>query len=484
MLSIRHILDAVLLLVKGILTLVSTSNSLWELEQGMQALTQQVAGKLMEGVLEAMDERLMAEREETLRVVGTRSRTILTLFGPLKLKRRLYRDSRTGKTVFLLDEALGLPDHARISDSLVQMCQEIGLDVPFRRAAKIIGLIAPRVSAMSVWKAFQRAGAEAAKEAQAKREAVFEDGVVPKGTRRPPELYIEADGVTIKLQRAKSKHGEVRVVVAYEEKENVGSPNKPRRILKEKHVVAGLTDSQEIWEEASASFGEVWDLSAVPRVHIGGDGAEWIKEAQEQFHNAIYHLDPFHLKKRVNEALGRNFSAREALAAALRENSKVKAEEALNRAAKGQRGTARERIENLRSYILANWEGIQANLDGPTLGTIEGQNWRIVACRMKRRGARWGLKGGDYMPRLLALREEGALEGLLKRIGRTRPMATEKIRRLEERITAPKQAVRRRKKADEDAWLRARIPALNGPSAGEPWVRYVLRLLAEAGYVA
>jgi hypothetical protein len=60
MLSIRHILDAVLLLVKGILTLVSTSNSLWELEQGMQALTQQVAGKLMEGVLEAMDERLMA----------------------------------------------------------------------------------------------------------------------------------------------------------------------------------------------------------------------------------------------------------------------------------------------------------------------------------------------------------------------------------------------------------------------------------------
>jgi hypothetical protein len=82
------------------------------------------------------------------------------------------------------------------------MCQEIGLDVPFRRAAKIIGLIAPRVSAMSVWKAFQRAGAEAAKEAQAKREAVFEDGVVPKGTRRPPELYIEADGVTIKLQRA------------------------------------------------------------------------------------------------------------------------------------------------------------------------------------------------------------------------------------------------------------------------------------------
>jgi len=361
-----------------------------------------VAGTLLEAILEAMDQELMAEREESLRLVGTRSRTILTLFGPLKIKRRLYRDTKTGKAVFLLDEALGLPAYARISDNLAQMCQEIGLDVPFRQAARIIGLVAPRVSAMTVWKAFQRAGAEAAKEAQARREAVFEDGVVPSGTRRPPELYIEADGVVIKLQRAEARHGEVRVVVAYEGKENAGSPKKPRRVLKEKHLVAGLTDSQEIWEEASASFGEVWDLSAIPTVHIGGDGAEWVKEGKEHFKNAIYHLDPFHLKKRVNEALGIDFRTREALAAALRENSKDKAEEALHHAAKAQRGTARKRVQALTAYILNNWDGIQATLNGPTLGTIEGQNRCVVGRRMKRRG-----EGGNYMPRLLALRKEG-----------------------------------------------------------------------------
>jgi hypothetical protein len=454
-----------------------------ELERAVQSLTQQAAGILLEAALEEIDQELMAEREESLRLVGTRTRKMLTTFGPLKIKRRLYRDTKTGKTVFLLDEAFGLPAYARISDNLAQICQEVGLDVPFRQAARIIGLVAPRVSAMSVWKAFQRAGAEAAKEAQAKREAVFEDGVVPNGTRRPSELHIEADGVVIKLQRAEARHGEVRVVVAYEDKENTGSPKKPRRILKEKHLVAGLTGSRETWEEASASFGEVWDLSAIPKVHIGGDGAEWVREGQEYFPNATYHLDPFHLKKRVSEALGKDFDTRQALAAALEENSKDKAEEVLNRAAKTHQGTARKRIQALTRYILSNWEGIQANLDGTTLGTIEGQNWRIVARRMKRRGARWGLKGGDYMPRLLVLREEGTLGTLLKRLQRTRPVDTEKIAKLNtQRITSRKRAAQKR--GAEEEWLKATVPALCGPSAGEPWVRYVLRLLTEAGYVA
>ncbi|BCV24419.1 hypothetical protein kuro4_11920 [Gelria sp. Kuro-4] len=480
MLSIRHAVDAVLLLIKGILTLLRESHDMSELERGVQALTQQVAADLLGAILEAMDQELMAQREDSLRLVGTRSRTILTLFGALKIKRRLYRDTETGKTVFLLDEVLGLPAYARISGNLAQMCQLIGLDVPFRQAAKIIGLLVPRVSAMTVWKCFQQAGAAAAKEAQARREAVFEDGVVPDGTRRPPELYIEADGVAIKLQRAAARRAEVRVVVGYEGKENVGTKKKPRRVLKEKHQVAGLVNSRAIWEEASAAFGEVWDMSGIPSVHIGGDGAEWVKEGQEYFQNATYHLDPFHLKKRVTEALGDDSSAREALAAALRDNSKRKAEEALRLAAKTRKGAARKRVQALAAYILGNWDGIQATLDGPTLGTIEGHNWRIVARRMKRRGARWGLKGGDYMPRLLALREEGTLENLLKH---TRPLDTERITNLTQRMADRNQATRKKGK-EEGEWLKAIVPAISGPSAGEAWIKHVLRPLVEAGYVA
>jgi len=40
MLSIRHIISAILLLIKGILTLVRESRNMSELERGIQALTQ------------------------------------------------------------------------------------------------------------------------------------------------------------------------------------------------------------------------------------------------------------------------------------------------------------------------------------------------------------------------------------------------------------------------------------------------------------
>lgn len=480
MVSIRHAVHVVLLLMNGIAKLLRESHDIWELERGVQYLTQQVAGELLAVMLEAMDETLMAQRKDSLRLIGTRSRTILTLFGALTIKRRLYRETESGQSVFLLDEALGLPAHTRISGNLAQICQLISLDVPFRRAAKIIGLVVPHISAMTVWKCFQKAGREAAAEAQAKREAVFEDGVVPGGTRRPENLYIEADGVAINLQRAAARRAEVRVVVSYEDKKNVGTKERPRRVLQERHQVAGLVSGKEIWEEASAAFGEVWDMSSIPSIHIGGDGAEWVKEGQEYFRNATYHLDPFHLKKRVTEALGYDSSARKALATALRDNSKAAVKKTLSEAAKARKGAARKRVESLTRYILSNWDGIQATLDGTTLGTIEGHNWRIVALRMKRRGARWGLKGGNYMPRLLALREEGALEKLLQKW--TKPLDTKRINELAQQTIERNKAAR--KKGREQEWLKAVVPALDGPFAGEAWIKHVLRPLVEAGYVA
>lgn len=47
------------------------------------------------------------------------------------------------------------------------------------------------------------------------------------------------------------------------------------------------------------------------------------------------------------------------------------------------------------------------------------------------------------MPRLLALREEGTLAMLLKRLERTRPMDTEKIANLTQRITDRERKARR-----------------------------------------
>ncbi|MDK2927970.1 MAG: hypothetical protein PWR31_1661, partial [Bacillota bacterium] len=75
MVSIRHAVHVVLLLMNGIAKLLRESHDIWELERGVQYLTQQVAGELLTVMLEAMDETLMAQRKDSLRLIGTRSRT-------------------------------------------------------------------------------------------------------------------------------------------------------------------------------------------------------------------------------------------------------------------------------------------------------------------------------------------------------------------------------------------------------------------------
>ena len=66
-------------------------------------LTQSIAKELLERV----DEELMKEREEGLKVEGLREYWITTLFGDIKIRHRLYGDGE-GNYRFLLDEAIGL----------------------------------------------------------------------------------------------------------------------------------------------------------------------------------------------------------------------------------------------------------------------------------------------------------------------------------------------------------------------------------------
>lgn len=117
---------------------------------------------------------------------------------------------------------------------------------------------------------------------------VFEKGELPAGTKEIRRLFIGADGVAIKQQRAEARTGEVKLVV-YE-----GKGGWPRR-LKGWYTVAEVAEGEAIWEEASAAFGERWALERVEGVRIGGDGASWIKRGNDLFPQATYQMDPFHL---------------------------------------------------------------------------------------------------------------------------------------------------------------------------------------------
>ncbi|NLG85721.1 MAG: hypothetical protein GX489_00625 [Firmicutes bacterium] len=135
------------------------------------------------------------------------------------------------------------------------------------------------------------------------------------------------------------------MVVAYEGKEEQGR----RRTLKQRRVAAGLRDGQSIWEEASAHFARTRDMSALEKVSIGGDGAEWVKTGKDYFSHATLQLDPFHLWRNIIKALGFDTKSASRLAVAINQGTLQDVQEILDSAAKKVRGQSASALLILRS---------------------------------------------------------------------------------------------------------------------------------------
>lgn len=462
MYKIRHIVQIVLYLAQGIFEVLKEPGTFSNIEARVQSLSQRAAGMLISYALEEIDQRLLAQKDKTLKVVGHRERTLVTSIGEIKIKRRMYQD-KAAKPIFLLDEALGIGPRQRISKRMQELALELATEMPFRQAAKVLGYIVPAVSAMGIWTTVKAAGEQAGTEAATLKKKVFEDGIVPEGQRTVNKLYLEGDEVWVRQQRGKGKSIAMKLVVGYEGK--IG----PRKRLKNRCSVAGVTDGPGIWEEASCAFGQKWSLSEVEQVHIGGDGATWIKKGLEYFPGASYHLDPFHLRKRLTEALS-STEAYEAVTKGIAQLDREAVLQALDRAMSSLQGTRKKRIKDLKKYLMDNWTGIAQLPEEERLGAIEGQVRHTIARRMKRIGARWTLEGADRMGRLLAAKANGELTHYVgKAENAWAKLITDDV---------PVQKVAACHKEDMGAWLKGTMPALKGPFASSPWVKYVLKEIA------
>lgn len=195
----------------------------------------------------------------------------------------------------------------------------------------------------------------------------------------------------------------------------------------------------------------------------------------EYFDKARYQLDKFHLKKAMREALGHDSEGYEAVAGALRLKDREKVVEALREAGKRVTGKKRQGIREFEVYVLGNWNGIMGSTE--SLGTIEGQVYHHLAWRMKRLGARWTPAGADRMARLLAAKANGDLS---KYSTESAEQASRPA--LKTRPTSPEEPVRSLdEKAEEvGAWLRAKVPALQGPYQGRGFIKYALRQIVLA----
>lgn len=467
MLDIRQVVAVVLFLVKGLWEIIQDRGDFLEFEERVYRLTQEAAAMLLVWSLEKADKRILQTRDRKWECVRLEERTGIASFGEFRIKRRLYRHRETGEYCFLLDQALGWEAGERLTPRMRKLAVELGVEMPFRRAAKLLGMLVPGVSAMSIWQVTKRAGEAAQEEGSKLREAVFERGEVPEGKREVETLCIEADGVFVRQQRSKRQKEEVRLITAYEGKQ-VRKGN--RRELQNRYSVATTQEGEAFWEEVDAKLSTRWQIERVKKIEVGGDGAPWPKQGLEIFPHATYHLDKFHLRKSLTEGLAHS-RYYESIVESLNNKDREGLVAALQEAMKASQGSQRKRVQKLQEYLLDNWEGIIAELPAGGLGTIEGQVRHTIARRMKRNGARWSPGGTDRMARLLSAHANKELDRYLPK---SRPMdrATLKLAVGQEPISGSKHYTAE----DTGAWLRAHLPALD---TSYP-VAYLLRRVMEA----
>lgn len=431
-----------------------------------------LAQELAKAILESIDKELMKQKAQSLKVECLKEHRVTTVFGDIRIKRRLYRCS-DGKSRFLLDEKMGLDKGCHVSPKVKELATFISSHFPFQRSEEILRAILPSgISHTTIHRLVDKLTAPYIEAEKREVEEVFDAGVIPESEGKAvPYLFVEADGTMIALQKEKTRRAEVKVGIAYEGWREV---SKDRYRVTEKTAYSGIMDADRFWEGFSLALAKKYDLSRIGKVIVGGDGASWVKEGAKLL-GGIYQLDKFHLKRAIHRGLANDSLGTEIYQACVAGD--ISTVEGLLLEVQQSMDTYRvEEITELRNYLMTNSHGLRdyrlevddGNLRG--LGAIEGNVDKLVANRMKKRGMSWTIKGAQRMARLISLREMGQIHHWITH--KDEP----KYKRLSTKEVSKSKVTKRR---DTGAWLKAEMPALYGPHQSRYWVKALRALTCQ-----
>lgn len=456
--------------IDGLATILKAEVGRWE--EAVFQWTCELAKKVAELLLRRIDQDLMKGKEPGLSVEGFRERWVTTLFGDIKIKRRLYRDSRGGSR-FLLDEAMRLRKRSQASPKVEELATFLSTLLPFAKCEQLLRALLPDgLSHTTIHRLVGRTVDPYVQEEEEELAELFEDGVLPQSEDKVvPYLMIEADGTYIALQREEKRSTEVKVGIAYEGWQATG---KDRYRLRNKTCYAGIMDGERFWDGMTLALSKKYDLSKIGQVVVGSDGADWAKQGAEVF-GGLYQLDRFHLLRAIYEGVGSDTAGEVYRACAAGEVARADA--ILRQAQEEAEGEAAGSIAHLRGYLLSNAHGLRDyrlvtgyddGLRG--LGAMESNVDKLIANRMKKRGMSWTKEGANRMARLINLKETGQLH----------LWVNHRAKQQQPRHQQPLRSPERIKPRQLGAWLEAVLPAISGAAANRPWAQ-VLKDMARQG---
>jgi len=450
------------------------------LEDMIFEISQNIACRVFEKALTDIDDYLRNKRKRgKLKNTGKRKKYFLTRFGDILYSRTRYKDKKTGKSCYLLDEALSIDKNQRISLSRARIECFLSALSSYREVVEGIRLL---IGGPRCHEAIRQSVIKEGKliiEKQEKKLKQIENLNYPD-KEAPDTAYLEADATYISLQHRGKKEKEkleVKAGVGYTGKEARYSTGKSKR-LKEKFTFVGT--GKDFMRNLSLQAEERLSLSKVKKVIFGGDGDSWITSGiKDYFPSATYILDLYHLYKKFKESLGRRKEEQKLIKDLLLSNQIDKGLSVIDQMIRNPYDLKeKDNLVKLYTYISRNRLGItnQFKLKDKEIeraGAIESNINKVIASRFKKRGMSWSKKGALSLLKI----KETILNNEWDDWWETERERNIKITKFK----PPLPASYFKKETETSPLIEVTIPALRGPDQGKPWVG-VLRKLAEAGY--
>jgi len=450
------------------------------LEDMLFEILQNIACKVFEKAITDIDNYLRNKRKRgELKNTGKRKKYFLTRFGDILYARTRYKDKKTGKSCYLLDEALSIVKNQRISLSRARIECFLSSLSSYREVVEGIRLL---IAGPRCHEAIRQSVIKEGKlilENQEKKLKQIENLDYPD--KEPSDTaYMEADATYIGLQhrgKKKKEKMEVKLGVGYTGKEARYKSGKSKR-LKEKFTFVGM--GKEFMRNLSLQAESRLSLSKVKKILFGGDGDSWITSGiKECFPNSIYLLCLYHLFKKFKECLSKRKEEQKVIKELLLSNQ---IDQALLRIDQMIRNPydlkEKDNLIKLYTYISRNRQGItnQVRLKDKEIertGAIESNINKVITSRFKKRGMSWSKPGALALLKI----KETILNNEWDEWWKTERERNIKVGKYK----PPLPASCFKKEAESSPLIEVTIPALRGPDQGKPWVG-VLRKLSEAGY--
>ncbi|MBU2440474.1 ISLre2 family transposase [bacterium] len=450
------------------------------LENMIFEILQSIARKVFEKAITDIDSYLRNKRERgKLKNTGKRKKYFLTRFGDILYSRTRYKDKKTGKSCYLLDEALSIVKNQRISLSRARIeCFLSGFS-SYREVVEGIRLL---ISGPRCHEAIRQSVLKEGKliiENQEKKLRQIENLDYPD-KEAPDTAYVEADATYISLQhrgKKKKEKMEVKAGVGYTGKEARYSTGKSKR-LTEKFTFIGT--GKGFMEKLSLLAEERLSLSKAKKVIFGGDGDSWITSGiKDYFPLATYILCLYHLYKKFKECLPKRKEEQKVIKDLLLSDQIDKGLSVIDQLIRNPYDLKdKDNLVKLYTYISRNRQGItnQFILKDKGIeraGAIESNINKVIASRFKKRGMSWSKPGALALLKI----KETIINGEWDKWWETERERNIKV----DKYKPPLPAAYFKKETESSPIVEVTIPALRGPDRGKPWVG-VLRKLSEAGY--